>query len=67
MENSLNINVIIAVACGIYAAFNLYFMLEKFRIREWWNECYFRIYILFNHFNMLYRRSFLCNKKNAVF
>lgn len=34
MENSLNINVIIAVACGIYAAFNLYFMLEKFRIKE---------------------------------
>lgn len=34
MENSLNVNIIIAVVCGIYAAFNLYFMLEKFRIRE---------------------------------
>lgn len=34
MESSLNINIIIAVACGIYAAFNLYFMLEKFRIKD---------------------------------
>jgi hypothetical protein len=34
MDNSININIIISVVCGIYAAFNLYFMLEKFRVKD---------------------------------
>lgn len=30
----INLNIIIAVVCSIYAAFNLYFMLEKFKVKD---------------------------------
>lgn len=66
MDNSININIIISVVCGIYAAFNLYFMLEKFRVKDWCNEYYIRIFVLFDDYIMFYWYSFLCNKKNVV-
>ena len=30
----INLNTIIAIACSTYAAFNLYLILEKFKIKE---------------------------------
>lgn len=65
MENSLNINIIIAIVCGIYAAFNLYFMLEKFKIKDWCNEYYIRIFVLFDDYNMLYWFGVFCYQKDV--
>ncbi len=30
----INLNTIVAIVCAIYVAFNLYFILEKFRIKD---------------------------------
>lgn len=30
----INLNTIIAVVCAIYSTFNLYYMLEKFKVKD---------------------------------
>ena len=32
---TVNINTVIAVVCAVYVTFNLYFLLEKFKIKDW--------------------------------
>jgi len=31
---TININTVLAVVCAVYVSFNLYFMFEKFKIKD---------------------------------